>query len=88
MSIKTKEINSRIIRIKLTDGTKINGQVNINRNPKYDRVSDLVATNNEPFLVVFQAQVYEVGLDTPIKQPTIFVNKQHILWATPDETQK
>jgi len=87
MSI-SKEIESRTIRIKLVDGTQINGQVNIKRDPSYDRLSDLVATNREPFLVVFKAHVYEQGLDNPAKIPTVFVNKSHILWAIPDETQK
>ena len=84
---KTYETESRTIRITLIDGTKINGQVNIKREPGHDRLSDLIATNREPFLVVFQAQVYENALDNPVKLPTIFVNKKHILWATPDENQ-
>ncbi len=87
MSI-SKEIESRIIRMKLTDGTQINGQVNIKRNPSYDRLSDLVATTREPFLVVFKATLYEAGLNIPVRLPTIFVNMQPIMWSTPDETQK
>lgn len=85
MSNKTE---SRIIRIKLADGTKINGQVNIKGSGVHDRLSDLIRRNDDTFLVVYKAQVYEAGLDFPHKMPTVFVNKNHILWATPDESQK
>ena len=83
-----REIEIRTICIKLIDGTKINGQVNINREQGYDRLSDLLETNNEPFLIVFNATQYENGFDSPVKPPTIFVNKRHIVWATPDEDQR
>ena len=82
---KQREINSRTIRIKLADGTKINGYVNINRESGYDRLSDLVATADESILIVFNAQIYEVDWDNPIKMQTIFVNKRHIIWATPGD---
>ena len=82
-----KETESRTIRIKLVDGTKINGQVNIKSGLGHDRLSDLVRKTDDAFLIVYRAQVYEQGLDNPARLPTIFVNKHHILWATPDETQ-
>jgi len=85
---KQSDTESRTIRIKLTDGTKINGQVNIKTGPGHDRVSDLIRSKDEAFLVVYKAQVYETGFDHPAKMPTVFVNKKHILWATPDETQR
>lgn len=84
---KKYEAESRIIRVKLVDGTKINGQVNIKNGAGHDRLSDLVRDTTEIFLVVSRAQVYEDGLDNPARIPTIFINKNHILWATPDDTQ-
>ena len=83
-----KEIIDRIIRIKLIDGTQINGRVNINRNEGFDRLSDLVSSNQEPFLILIDAVAYEAGIDNPVKYETLFVNKNHILWSSPDETQE
>lgn len=83
-----KEIIDRIIRIKLIDGTQINGRVNINRNEGFDRLSDLVSSNQEPFLILIDAVAYEIGIKNPIKYETLFVNKKHILWSSPDETQE
>ena len=83
-----KEIKDRIIRIKLIDGSHVNGQVNINRDPKYDRLSDLVASDREQFLILFNVTVYHSALENPVKHKTLFVNKNHILWASPEEDQK
>ena len=83
-----KEIKDRIIRIKLVDGSNINGRANINRNEGFDRLSDLVTSNQEPFLILIDATVYEAGTETPAKNKTLFVNKTHILWSAPDEDQK
>jgi len=85
---KTKEIDVRIIRIKLIDGTSINGQVNLKREPGHDRLSDLIGSNRENFLVVINATINEVGLDNPVRHKTIFVNKDHIIFATPEESEK
>ena len=83
-----RKVNDRIIRLKLVDGTRINGQVNINRDHGYDRLSDLVANYREPFLILYNVTVHHEGLDTPVKHGTMFINKNHILWAEPDEDQK
>ncbi|MCD4718275.1 MAG: hypothetical protein K8S13_00230 [Desulfobacula sp.] len=85
---KLREMDIRTIHIKLIDGSKINGQVNINREPGHDRLSDLIATNKEPFLVVFNATTHEDELENLLRHRTLFVNKKHIIWATPDEDQK
>jgi len=82
-----KEIKDRIIRIKLIDGSQINGQVNINREPRYNRLSELIANDREPFLVLIDATVYEVGIENSVKHKTLFVNKQNIIWAAPEESQ-
>ncbi|THB78250.1 MAG: hypothetical protein D3926_13480 [Desulfobacteraceae bacterium] len=82
-----KEIKNRIIRLKMIDGTTITGQVNINREPGYDRLSDMVVSYREPFLVLFSVTVYHKDMDTAVHQKTLFINKNHILWATPEEDQ-
>ncbi len=85
---KTKKIEGRIIRIKLTDGTQINGQANIGKNTGYDRLSDLIDSSQEQFLTIINATVHEVSLDKPVRYKTIFINKTHMLWATPEDGQK
>ncbi len=88
MTSEPQNLNSRIIRIELISGDQINGQVNIDRSPGHDRVSDLIGSSADPFLVVYDATLHRPGADTPIRHKTIFVNKSHILWATPDNDQK
>jgi len=83
-----KDVKDRIIRLKLADGTLVNGQVNINRDQGYDRVSDLVANYREPFLILYNVTVHNGNIDNPIKHKTLFINKDHIIWAEPDEDQK
>jgi hypothetical protein len=85
---KDKEVKDRIIRLRLTDGTMINGQININRDHGYDRLSDLVANYREPFLIIYNVTVHLVHMDTPIRHKALFINKDHIVWAEPDEDQK
>jgi len=85
---KATEMNSRIIRIKLIDGTSLNGYVNINKEPGYDRLSDMVGSSKENFLVVFNATVYKAELENPSHHEVMFINKRHIIWAAPDDDQK
>ena len=80
-----KEIIDRGIRIKLIDGTQIKAKVNIQRAPGYDRLSDVVASKKEPFLILFDATSYHASLSVPIKNKTLFVNKDYIIYASPDE---
>ncbi len=84
----SKNIDSRIIRLKLVDGTTVNGQVNINKDPGYDRVSDLVGSKQEDFLVLYDATSYHKEFEEQVKYKALFVNKHHIIWAAPDEDQK
>ncbi len=84
-----KEINIRIIRVKLIDGTQISGQININKGSAgYDRLSDLIGDTKESFLVVFGATSYQKDHEESVKNRVMFLNKRHILWALPDEDQK
>jgi hypothetical protein len=82
-----KDIASRIIRLKLIDGTQVNGHVNINRDRSYDRLSDLICNDQDGFLVLFGVTSYHKDIDNPVKLETLFVNKRYIVWATPDEDQ-
>ena len=82
------EINSRSIRIKLIDGSQVNGQINIDREPGYNRLSDLVASSKEPFLILFAVTVYPADSVDPVKYKTLFINKNHIIWASPDMNQR
>ncbi len=82
------KIQGKIVRLKLIDGSLVNGQVNINRTPGYDRLSDLVGNSDDPFLVLFNVTLYDTVAANPSRHKTLFVNKIHIIWAEPDEDQK
>jgi hypothetical protein len=64
-NIPYKETKDCIIRIQLIDGSQVNGQVNLNRDPQYDRLSDLVASEREPFLVLSNATIHQADLENP-----------------------
>ena len=82
-----KEIDSRVVRLKLVDGTHVEGHVNLNRTPGYERVSDLVTENPERFLVLFSVSVKRTMEGPPVFHKTLFINRDHIIWAAPDEDQ-
>ena len=86
--ITDRDVKARIIRLRLVDGTQVNGQININREQDYDRLSDLIANDREPFLILYNVMVHHGNIDNPIRHKTLFINKDHILWAEPDEDQK
>jgi hypothetical protein len=70
----------RPVTLKLTDGSVLKGQVNLyHEEMELNRVSDLFTKDKDPFLVLF-----EVDLDGETKQVFI-VNKQHIVWLTPQD---
>jgi len=83
----SKKIEAQIVRLKLIDGTRINGQINIKRGPGFDRISDLVASDKEPFWVLIDVTAYEAGTENPVNHKTLFINKSHIIWAVPEESQ-
>ena len=82
-----KTIESRIIRMRLIDGTQVNGQVNLNRNVEHDRLSDLICNDRDSFLILFNATSLHKDFDDPVRHETLFVNKSHIIWASPNEDQ-
>ncbi len=85
-----EEVKSRIIRIKLINNTLITGQVNLNRdlNNEYERLSDLLTKNTDQFLVIFAATERRDDLNQEIQHKVIFINRQYILWAIPEEEEK
>jgi small nuclear ribonucleoprotein (snRNP)-like protein len=66
----------RSITIKTTDGSTIHGKVNLaNR----QRVSDLFTKGTSQFLIMVEVMSKES------KGKVMFVNKDHIVWAEPEE---
>ncbi len=88
MKKNQKKVDGRILRITMINGDRINGQVNIERMPGYDRVSDLLSYNEEQFLVLMNASVSQKGIDTPVRHKVLLINKNHIIWAVPDDEEK
>ena len=82
-----KTIEARILRLTMANGDQINGQVNIRRVPGYDRASDLIANNDENFLVLMNATVNSKENETSVRHKTLFVNKDHIIWAAPEDKE-
>ncbi len=82
-----KDISSRTLRITMVNGTQIKACINIDREPGYDRLSDIVSSDKEPFLILMNATILNPNQGDPVKHPTIFINKEHILWAIPEEQE-
>ena len=83
-----KDINTRTVRLTLVDGTQISACVNIDRQPGYNRLSDLISSDREPFLILMNSTMYRNGFDMPEKHETLFINKEQIVWATPEDNQE
>lgn len=83
-----KQIETRILRLTMVNGDRINGQVNIKRLPGENRASDIVAHPKEQFLILMNATVNVKDMETPVRHRVLFVNKDHIIWAAPDENER
>ena len=66
----------RKITIKTTDGSTINGKVNLTSK---QRVSDLFTEECSPFLIMVDAVTREGA------GKILFINKEHIIWVEPEE---
>ena len=86
---KVQPVESRIIRLKCADGSRITGSVNLNRfqGKELDRVSDIVTKNTEQFIVMYNVTVDNSDFDKPNKYKTLMINRDYIVWAAPDEDQ-
>ena len=66
----------RAITIKTTDGSTINGKVNLTSK---QRVSDLFTDADSQFIILVDAVTKEGS------GKILFINKEHIVWAEPEE---
>lgn len=72
-----REMNSRKVVISMVDGTIFRGYTNIGTSR---RLSDYFRKSENLFVVIFDALI---GNST--KKDVYFLNKDHIVWAKPDE---
>ncbi len=83
MASKKKQVESRNVVVKVSDGAIISGQVNLeSEQGRADRVSDLLIQGRNKFLVVYNAQDMKVSGE---KASVIILNKDHILWVIPQD---
>jgi hypothetical protein len=66
----------RTITIKTSDGSTVQGKVNIS---PHQRVSELFTLQKGPFVVMVDAS-YGTVCDK-----TLFINKEHIVWVEPED---
>jgi hypothetical protein len=73
---KIYQAEYRTISIKTTDGSTIQGKVNI---ASRERVSDLFTDSGDPFIIL---------VDVTLRNghgKILFVNKKHIVWVEPED---
>ncbi len=85
MSVRiiTRKKEPREVIIKLIDGSSVRGKINLIRDEEItlQRVSEIFTRVQDPFVVVFDATVEgKVGR-------TCVVNKNNILWVSPEDGQ-
>ncbi len=73
---KAYQTDYRTITIKTTDGSTLQGKVNISPN---QRVSELFTIQKGPFVVLVDATFGDVS------GKTLFINKEHIVWVEPED---
>ena len=75
---------SKEVIIKTSDGTIISGQINLDSEEiAADRVSDLLVKGKNKFLLVYNAEDMKVMEE---QVSVVLLNKQHILWVIPNDT--
>jgi hypothetical protein len=72
---KKYDTDYRMVTIKTTDGSTVQGKVNIAPN---QRVSELFNLHKGPFVVVVDATYGDVS------GKILFINKEHIVWVEPE----
>ena len=75
---KSYDTDYRMVTIKTTDGSTVQGKVNIAPN---QRESELFNIHKGPFVVVVDASYGDVC------GKTLFINKNHIIWVEPEPDQ-
>ncbi len=83
MSVVTrgaKKVEPCAVVLQLTNSIIIRGKINLYQSGRFEgRMSDVFVLRKEPFVVVFDAWSQE------LPQKTFVVNKQQIVWISPDE---
>jgi len=67
------------ITVKTSDGSTIQGKINVSSN---QRVSDIFTKSEDRFIVMIDV-AYRDGVGK-----ILFVNKRHILWIEPEESDE
>ena len=75
-SNKTQTPEYRSITVRVSNGSTIQGKVNI---AGRERASDIFTQSDPPFIVLVDAMVRE-GYSK-----ILFLNKRHIIWAEPED---
>ncbi len=75
-NVEDYQVEYRKITLRTTDGSTINGKVNIG---KKQRVSDIFTGSEELFVVLVDVS-YKDSFGK-----TMFVNKRHIVWVEPED---
>ena len=73
---KGYDTDYRLVTIKTTDSSTVQGKVNIAPN---QRVSELFNLHKGPFVVLVDATYGDVS------GKTLFINKEHIIWVEPED---
>ena len=68
--------NYKDVTVKLTDGTVLNGKVNIY---SQGRVSDVFTNKEKTFVIIVESDSAERSYQT------IVVNKKEVVWVEPDD---
>ncbi len=82
MSVKiiTRKLEARELTVKLVDGSKVKGKINIHNDERMiQRVSEVFTQIEDPFLVVYDA-TFE-GQSGRV----LIINKHNIIWASPED---
>ena len=73
---RTATANYRTITVKTSDGSTLQGKVNL---PEKQRVSDLFTQSAAPFIVMVDVLLREGA------GKTLVINKDHIIWVEPED---
>jgi len=79
MGNEKHQIKREAVKIKLSDGSMIYGEVNLLSEGGTNRLSELFTKGESPFIVVFNAS------KQGSKGQTFVVSKSHIIWVSPTE---
>ena len=77
MTTKNAQSEYQTITIMTVDGATIQGKVYILAE---ERMSDLFTKSEASFLIMVNA------VSRDVQGKTLFINKEHIIWAEPEET--